>query len=263
MRFISAHVLVLTLWNVHAQTAPAPLTFEVASVKPSAPDVAGLFVQPQPGGSLRITGGTVKNLIAIAYNAREFAISGGPGWVNSDRFDIDARAAHLSASENSPANAQQLRERLKSLLAERFQLAIHPESKEQNVYALFVGKSGPKLLEAELGARSMIRKRGTSIIGEAVGMQMFVLNLANSLDRPVLDKTGLAGKYDFKLEWSLDALNVSSPIAATGAETPTAPEPNGPNLFAALQEQLGLRLEPQKAPVETLVIDHVARPSEN
>jgi bla regulator protein blaR1 len=262
MRFIFAHVLVLILWNAHAQTAPA-LTFEVASVKPSAPDVAGLFVQPQPGGSLRITGGTVKNLIAIAYNAREFAISGGPGWVNSDRFDIDARASPLSASEKSPANAQQLRERLKSLLAERFQLAIHPESKEQNVYALFVGKSGPKLHEAEPGARSMIRKRGTSIIGEAVGMQMLVLNLANSLDRAVLDKTGLAGKYDFKLEWSLDALNVSSPIAATGAETPTAPEPNGPSLFAALQEQLGLRLEPQKAPVETLVIDHVARPSEN
>ena len=263
MRFIFAHVLVLTLLNVHAQTAPAPLTFEVASVKPSAPDVAGLFVEPQPGGSIRITGGTVKNLIAVAYNAREFAISGGPGWVSSDRFDIDARAPHLSASENSPANAQQLRERLKSLLAERFQLAIHPESKEQNVYALLIGKSGPKIHDAEPGSRSMIRKRGTSIIGEGVGMQMLVLNLANSLDRPVLDKTGLTGKYDFKIEWTLDALNASSPIPATGAEAPTAPEPNGPSLFAALQEQLGLRLEPQKAPAETLVIDHVARPSEN
>src|ERR1035438_3876803 len=128
MRFTFALVLVLTLWNVHAQTAPAPLTFEVASVKPSAPDVPGLFFQPQPGGNLRITGGTLKNLIAFAYNAREFAISGGPGWVNSDRFDIDARAAHVSSSENLPANAQQMRERLKSLLAERFQLAIHSES---------------------------------------------------------------------------------------------------------------------------------------
>jgi uncharacterized protein (TIGR03435 family) len=109
----------------------------------------------------------------------------------------------------------------------------------------------------------MIRKRGTSITGEGVGIHMLVLNLANSLDRQVLDKTGLSGRYDFKLEWSLDALGVSSPVAATGAEVPVAPEPSGPSLFAALQEQLGLRLEPQKAPVDTLVIDHVARPSEN
>jgi uncharacterized protein (TIGR03435 family) len=94
-------------------------------------------------------------------------------------------------------------------------------------------------------------------------MHMLVINLANSLDRPVLDKTRLTGRYDFKLEWSLEALNVSSPTTATDSEAPTASQPNGPSLFAALQEQLGLRLEPQKAPVETLVIDHVARPSEN
>ena len=262
MRFTFALVLVLTLWNVHAQTAPAPLTFEVASVKPSASDVPGFFFQPQPGGNLRITGGTLKNLIAFAYNAREFAISGGPGWVNSDRFDIDARAAHSSPPENSPA-PQQMQERLKSLLAERFQLAIHTESKEENVYALIVGKNGPKLHEAKPESNPMIRKRGTSIIGEGVGMQMLVINLANSLDRPVLDKTSLTGRYDFKLEWILDARNSSSPIVVTSGEAPTAPEPDGPSLFAALQEQLGLRLEPQKAPVETLVIDHVARPSEN
>jgi uncharacterized protein (TIGR03435 family) len=263
MRFIFTYVLVCTLWNLQAQTAPVPLTFEVASVKPSAPDVPGLFVQPLPGGNLRITGATLKNLIAFAYNAREFAISGGPAWATSDRFDIDARAADSSGTGNSPADAQQLRERLKSLLAERFQLSIHPESKEQNVYALFEAKSGAKLQETAPGSNPMIRKRGTSITGQGVGMQMLVLNLANSLDRPVLDKTGLTGKYDFKLVWTTDALSVSSAIAATGAETPVAPDPNGPSLFAALQEQLGLRLEPRKAPVETLVIDHVARPSEN
>src|ERR1035441_8901484 len=104
--FVFAHVFVLTLWNVNAQTAPDALAFEVASVKPSAPDVPGFFLQPQPGGNLRITGGTLKNLIAFAYNAREFTISGGPGWVNSDRFHIDARAAHTPVPENSPANRQ-------------------------------------------------------------------------------------------------------------------------------------------------------------
>jgi uncharacterized protein (TIGR03435 family) len=94
-------------------------------------------------------------------------------------------------------------------------------------------------------------------------MQMLVLNLANSLGRPVLDKTGLTGKYDFKIEWTPDDSNASGRTTATGSETPTAPEPNGPSLLAALQEQLGLRLEPQIAPVETLVIDHVAQPSRN
>ena len=255
LRFIFTYVLVLTLWNLQAQTAPVPLTFEVASVKPSAPDVPGFFFQPQAGGNLRITGATLKNLIAVAYNAREFAISGGPGWGNSDRFDIDAR---VGSSSSTP---QQIRERLKALLAERFQLAIHTESKEQNVYALIVGKNGPKIHEAKPESGPMIRKRGASIIGEGVGVQMLVMNLANSLDRPVLDKTGLTGKYDFKLEWSLDADKGSA--AAAGADAATAPEPTGPSLFSALQEQLGLRLEPQKAPVETLVIDHVARPTEN
>jgi uncharacterized protein (TIGR03435 family) len=94
------------------------------------------------------------------------------------------------------------------------------------------------------------------------GMQMLVINLANSMDRPVLDRTGLTGTYDFKLEWSPDAQGPSS-IAAAGGEAPLLPDPNGPSLFAALQEQLGLRLEPQKAPVEILVIDRAARPSEN
>ncbi len=264
VRFVFTSALAgLTLWNVQAQTAPVPSTFEVASVKPSAPDVTGFFFQPQPGGNLRITGATLKNLIAVAYNAREFAISGGPGWVNSDRFDIDARVAHLSTSENVPANPQQMRECLKSLLAERFQLAIHPERKEQNVYVLLVGKGGPKLHEATPGSNPKIRKRGTSITGEGVGMQMLVLNLANSLDRPVLDKTSLTGKYDFKVEWAPEVPSVPSPTATMGAETPTVPQPNGPSLFTALQEQLGLRLEPQKAPAETLVIDRVALPSKN
>lgn len=245
-------------WNACAQTASTPLTFEVASVKASAPDVPGMFLQPQPGGNLRITGATLKNLIAFAFNAREFAISGGPDWVNSDRFDIDASVG------SSPGTPQQIRERLKALLAERFQLTIHNESKEQNVYALVIGKNGPKFHDAKPESGPMIRKRGTTITGDGVGMQVLALNLATSLDRPVLDKTGLTGKYDFKLEWSLDAGTGPRPTAATtGGEVPVASDPTGPSIFAALQEQLGLRLETQRAPAETLVIEHVSRPSAN
>ena len=260
MRFIMAQVVLLALWDVHAQTAPAPLTFEVASIKPSAPDVSGLFLQPQSGGDLRMVGATLKNLIAYAYKVREFLVSGGPEWVNSDRFDIYARA-HSSISEDPSSDRLQISERLKSLLAERFQLAIHSESKEQTVYALVVEKNGPKFPEAKPESGAVIRGGKGSIIGQGVAVQMLALNLSNQTGRPVLDKTGLTGKYDFKLEWVPDSSLGPVPVGALPGGAP--PDLNGPSLFAALQEQLGLRLEPQKAPVEIFVIDHAARPSEN
>jgi uncharacterized protein (TIGR03435 family) len=257
MRLSLTQVVFLALFDVQAQTPPAaPLTFEVASIKPSAPDVGGIYMRPQPGG-LRLEGATLKNLIEYAYDVRGFAISGGPAWANSDRFDVDAR---VGGSLGTP---QQIRERLRALLGERFKLAVHTESREQNVYYLVVSKNGPKFHEAKPDSRQMIRRRGASITGEAAGVGMLVLNLANALERPVLDKTGLTGRYDFKLEWSLSADRQPGSVAETGGEAPKASEPSGPALFAALQEQLGLRLEAQKAPAETLVIDHVDRPSEN
>jgi uncharacterized protein (TIGR03435 family) len=257
MRFAFVPVLVLASWSAYGQTASAQLTFEVASIKPSAPNSPGAFLQPQPGGNLRMAGATLKNLIAYAYGVREFAISGGPDWTDSDRFDVDARVG------TSPGTTRQIPERLRALLAERFQLAIHTESKVQNVYALVVAKDGPKLSDAKPDSGPSIRKRGASIIGEGVGMAMLVMNLAGSLERPVLDKTGLTGKYDFKLEWSLEADKNSASVSATSADAAVAPAQTGPSLFSALQEQLGLRLEAQKAPVNTLVIDHVAQPSQN
>jgi uncharacterized protein (TIGR03435 family) len=203
------------------------------------------------------TGATLKNLIAFAYNVREFANSGDPAWVDSDRFDIDARVG------NSSGTPQQIRERLRALLAERFQLAIHTESKDQNVYGLVVEKNGPTLREAKPDSGPTIRVRGGTVTGEGVGIPMLAMNLAGLLERPVLDKTGLTGKYDFKLEWSLDADKSSASIPATGTDATVAREPTGPSLFSALQDQLGLRLEALKAPAETTIIDHVARPSEN
>lgn len=257
MRLSIAPVAFLALFDVQAQTPPAaPLTFEVASIKPSAPDITSMVMRPQPGG-LRLEGATLKNLVEYAYDVRGFAISGGPAWINSERFDVDARVG------GSPGTPQQIRERLRSLLAERFRLAVHTESKEQNVYYLVVGKNGPKFHEAKPETRSLIRRRGASITGEAAGISMLVINLANAVERPVLDKTNLTGRYDFKLEWSPDAGRQDGSIGGTGSEAPTPPDPSGPSLFAALQEQLGLRLEAQKAPAETLVIDRVDRPSAN
>ena len=257
MQLSIAQVLLLELLGFQAQTPPsAPLAFEVASIKPSAPDAAGMYMRPQPGG-LRLEGATLKNLIEYAYAVRGFAISGGPAWANSDRFDVDARVG------GSPSGPQQLGERLKTLLGERFKLAVHTESKEQNVYYLIVGKNGPKLHEAKPDSRQMIRRQGPSITGEGIGLGMLVLNLANALEVPVFDKTGLTGRYDFKLEWSLDVGRQSGSVTGMGGGDARAAEPSGPSLFAALQEQLGLRLDVQKAPAETLVIDHVDCPSAN
>jgi len=227
-----------------------------------------MYLRPRAGG-LRIEGATLKNLIAIAYDVREFTVSGGPGWVGSDRFDIDARvesAPSGKAGQTDQAklqtSGQQIRECLKSLLVERFELAIHRETKEENVYALVLAKNGPKFSEAKPDSKPLIRRQEGLITGQAVPMQMLALNLANSMGRTVLDRTGLAGKYDFKLEWNREAApGASSAQADSGS--PLDPDTRGPSIFAALQEQLGLRIETQKAPVETLLMDHVAKPSAN
>lgn len=271
-----ACVGLLVLWGLHAQTAPAPLSFEVASVKRSSPDAQGFFLQIQPGGDLRAMGATLKNLIALAYGLREFQISGGPKWADSDRFDVNARTERSSASETPAAdprqmtaeqrrNVSELRERVKSLLAERFQLAVHSESREQDGYALVVAKNGPKFHEAKSESGPLIRRQRGSITGQGTTMQALALNLSNQISSPVLDKTGLPGKYDFKLEWTPDLGRGSGSIggSAAGAEAPLASDPEDHSVFTALQEQLGLRLEPQKSSVKVLVIDRLEKPTEN
>jgi uncharacterized protein (TIGR03435 family) len=261
---------------IYAQSAQAPLTFEVASIKPSASDLRGATFQIQPGGGLKVAGATLRSLLTFAYDVRDFQVSGGPGWIDSDRFDILARVERSSAAENAPAyprqmsdeqrrtGFQQMRERVKALLAERFQLTIHRESKEQTIYALVVGKNGSKLQETKGDAGPMLRRGRGQITGQGIEMQMLASSLANQVGRPIVDRTGLKGRYDIKLEWTPDPGQDPGPLGAPpGVEPPPPPDPNGPSLFAALQEQLGLRLESQKGPAEMLVIDRVERPSEN
>lgn len=267
---------ILLASSIHGQSAKEPLTFEVASIKPSSPDLRGLRLQIQPGGGLKIMGATLKSLVTFAYDVRDFQVSGGPGWINSDRFDILARVERSSAAENAAAEPpqmsdeqrrsrfEQMRDRLKALLAERFQLAIHRDSKEQTVLALVVGKNGSKLQESKGGAGPMMRMGRGQITGQGIEMQMLANNLSNQVGRPVIDRTGLKGRFDIKLEWTPDPGQDIGPFGAPpGVEPPPPPDPNGPSLFAALQEQLGLRLESQKGPVEILVIDRAERPSEN
>jgi bla regulator protein blaR1 len=239
---------------------PAPqLKFEVASVKPSAPD-ALLSTNYLSGGGLRFTGATLQNLISLAYDVRPFQISGGPKWIDTGRFDIDARLTTSSAAppSNSGLTREDFRkaaEGLRSLLADRFLLTFHRETREESLFALVVAKHGPKLQEST-ESESLIRRMGRGWIkGQAVALRLLVLNLANELGRPVIDKTGLTGNYTFELKW-----DASLPSAA---QSPVAPDPDGSSIFTALQEQLGLSLESQKGPVRVLVVDRAERPSEN
>jgi bla regulator protein blaR1 len=253
----------------------AQLTFEVASIKPSDPDAKGSSIQLVPGGGLNIANIPLRTMIALANGIREFQVSGGPGWIGSERFDVTARvdAAAAKGQEDLAKipEAQfktvrdQSNERLRALLADRFHLVVHKETKEQPIYALVLAKNGPKLKEVKEvpGARQgMSMNRGRSE-GFAAPMEMVAQVLSNTMGRPVVDKTGLTGKYDFVLEWTPDpGVDARAQGFGDGINTP-APAPGGPTIFTALQEQLGLRLDSQKGPVENTVIDRVEKPSEN
>jgi uncharacterized protein (TIGR03435 family) len=244
MRTKTAAILWLCLaGHMFGQSPATQLKFEVASIKPSAPDAPGTFNRFLPGSGLRITGATLQFLIELAYNVRRFQISGGPKWIDTDRFDIDARLTTSDATApTNPGltreNQQKAAEGLRSLLADRFQLVFHQETREQPVFVLVVAKGGPRLQEST-ESHSFIRRMGPgSIKGQAVALQLLVINLANELGRTVIDKTGLTGRYSFDLKWN--------PNPSPAAPASVAPDLDGTSIFTALQERLGLRLESQK-----------------
>jgi uncharacterized protein (TIGR03435 family) len=168
--------------------------------------------------------------------------------------------------EQTKTDLELLRQRLQALLAERFGLTLHHATKEQPVYALVIGKNGSKLQESESGQgprNHMVRmmRRG-ELSGEAVELHVLTTVLANEVGRPIIDHTGLTGNFDFKLQWTPDPGQPGVPLPP-GVEGPPPADPNGPSIFTAIQEQLGLRLESQRGPVDILVIDRVAKLSEN
>ena len=160
---------------------------------------------------------------------------------------------------------QQMRDRVRSMLADRFQLTVHRETKEGAVYALVVAKGGPKLKENTEGAGRpgiFARRRG-ELTGTSALIQWLTQALSNQLSRPVVDKTGLTSKYDFQLQWTPDPSQIPPGMPPPGVEALPPADPNGPDVFTAIQEQLGLRLESQKGPVDVLVVDRIEKPSEN
>jgi bla regulator protein blaR1 len=239
--------------------------FEVASIRPSRPGTPSSF---------GLTGGanvTLKTLIAFAYRLQQYQILNGPGWIGSDRFDIQAKAA----DPKTPPD--QMRLMLQSLLADRLKLAVHHEIKLSNIYALVVAKGGPKIkLSADQTSPDVdgpapegagpnhgaIRIGAGSMIGNAVPLSRFATLLSQRLDRTVIDKTNLTGRFDIRLQWTPDV--GENPLSPSGDFLPPVPaDASAPSVFTAIQEQLGLKLEAAKGPVDFLVIDHAEKPSEN
>jgi uncharacterized protein (TIGR03435 family) len=244
-----------------AQTPAAKPTFEVASIKPAKHSAHPIF-EVTPGGNV-MWQTSIGPLIRIAYKVKPpFQIYGAtPGWLESDEYLIEAK----SPDGLPPINPSKLPEatdfllRLQSLLGERFHLAAHHENRDTPVYVLVVAKNGPKLKAADASQMFRLRKAGKgAILNEGPAkIGLLVSLLANNFDRPVLDETGLTGSYSFNLTWTPDA------PAGAPAQATAAGDPGGPTLFTALQEQLGLKLEASRRPVEVLVIDHIERPTEN
>jgi uncharacterized protein (TIGR03435 family) len=224
------------------------LAFEVASIKRSP---ANRFVPPVLDPLRFRVVESLEIAIEWAYQIHGYQLSGGLPWVHRDYYQIEGRA-------QGPSTPQEMRLMLQGLLAERFKLKLHRESKEMSIYALVVGNSGPRL-QSSAGACSM---DGCIDVGPGAfnarwaTMDAVAVTLSNLVDRPVLDKTGLTGRYDFRMKFDPTLIK---PYDGQPASTPST---DSPTIFSALQE-LGLKLEPRRSAVEILVIDSAAEPSEN
>jgi uncharacterized protein (TIGR03435 family) len=279
---------------VGAGTPDAPLpSFEVASVKKHVQDSdGGRGIRIMMGGpdvsQFRASNVTAKMLIGTAYSVKEFQIAGGPSWISSERWDIDAKvedsvAAQLKQLSRQRQNAQQAL-MIRSLLLDRFKLQVTRATKDGNVLALVVAKGGPKLKEVlppdpqagpgpppapitpgqlptpAPGQTMMMMTNGlATLASNAVPIANLVNQLSLQLGQQVVDQTGLTGTYQYTLQFS--------PQGGLGGMPPpgadAASDSNTASIFTALQEQVGLKLESVKGPVDTITIDHIEEPSEN
>jgi uncharacterized protein (TIGR03435 family) len=232
--------------------------FEVATIKRVPSDAQkGRFIVMQGTNRFVEKDYTLKLLIAAAYDLTPRAIFGGPAWIDSDHFDITA----LTPGDTRPTRDQQMA-MLRNLLADRFQLTFHREPKEFNVYALQVDKAGPKLRssaappDTPAALVSTVYPQRILLPARNTTMHEFVSLLQRAvLDRAVIDRTGLTGKYDFDLEWAPDETQFGGDVPVASADAPSPP------FFRAIQQQLGLTLVATRGPIDTLIIDLAARPT--
>ena len=286
---LSAALVVLGLMVARPALAqaPAPISFEVATVKQNKSKDAHEGTRLLPGGRIEVTSLPLRWLVRIAYGSQTIQtidqIVGGPSWAMSDRFDIVAKADGDPGFDADSGQPLRLIAMLRQLLEDRFQVKVHTEMREVQMYALVLaareGKSGSRLKESHADCYTPTNRpppgtppdparlcgiRGpvgdVTVTGVSMGQAAQTLAGYPSVGRPVVDHTGLSGRYDWRLQWT--------PMFVNGATADAPPVANpaadsGPNLFTALTEQVGLKLQPEKGQVEFIVIDHAERPIED
>jgi uncharacterized protein (TIGR03435 family) len=254
----------LLLRAQQAAEGKPPMTFEVASIKPTPPEEQrGIVHQPPGGQSYEAIGASLSTIMTVAYSVTPRQISGGPDWINSDRWTIEAKAERRGTSD-------ELHDALARLLQDRFQLKVRHEKREMPCYILTVDKKGAKLpvhdaadlLHDPIGGG--FQNGELHIKGQNATMDYFAFFLSRSLDRNVIDQTGLMEHYDIDYHYVPELPNGGrgpdgGPVVINGQ--PVAID--GPDIFTALHNQLGLQLEKGKGPVDFIVIEHVEKPSPN
>jgi bla regulator protein blaR1 len=295
--FLAACVMTLcVVASARQQTLPQ---FEVATIKPNKSGDGRVMMQVQPGGRFNATNVTLRQLIRNAYQLQDFQIVGGPNWQNDDHYDVVAKAEgdglgdpFQAERRGEPSRGQLM---LRSLLAERFKFVAHNEDREMSIYALVLnradGELGPQIKVSDVDCAAMMgRGRGRGPGGTppppgppqpgermacgiriapgnmAVGgssLAQFANAIGMFVGRIVVDKTGLTGTYEFNLTWTPDNMPQRPPGAPEPLLNGNPIDTNGPSIFTAVQEQLGLKLDSQRGPVSVLVIDRAEHPTEN
>jgi uncharacterized protein (TIGR03435 family) len=278
--FLIGALLLSLVTPAHSQ-APSPAVnlkpklpaYELAAIKPSKPGVGSRIWFTADG--LSVTRLTLKLLIKIAYGVNDDQIFGGPKWIDSNNYDVEAKVDSSDVAELSKLDDLQRSLMLQNLLAERFRLGIHRETRDLPAYVLIIAKNGSKIREAKPGDTYPDGFKGPDgkpvahagpmswgngrLIGQGIPLAQMASALSQQLGRTVQDRTELKGIYDIKLEWTPDEPQHGQP----GPDNSVATDSPTTSLFTAIQEQLGLKIESRKVPLEVLVIDHADPPTEN
>jgi uncharacterized protein (TIGR03435 family) len=243
-------------------------SFEVASIRPNPSSERGLTVRvANPSSRFGLESATARDIIEFAYNLQGRRLTGGPKWIDSEKFDVDAQIADSEIVDLRKLPPDQFLARLRlmvqSLLADRFALRLNHETKDLPVYALLVGKEGSKLSPSASTQPSMRNVGDGHIVATAVPLSVLVEKLAGLPeldDRIILDRTGITGSVDIDFQWTPQILYAAD---AGQNQSFASSDSSAPPLFEALEKQLGLKLEPTKGPVDILVIEHIEEPTPN
>ncbi len=244
--------------------------YEVASVKPSAPNNPNTRIGPGPQGGLRTENTTVMTLLTFAYDLRDYQFANVPGWVKTEHYDVqftpDKPEIALGTDAKRPdfeAQFYRQRHRMRAVLRDRFALELRVETRDLPMYALTIGKTGSKVVKDPDETHPQLSGGFGEIRGTRVPLNLLVAQLATQLGRQVVDETGLTGSYNFDLKWTPDG---PPPGAMRGAPPPQVEAKSdeaGPSIFSSIQEQLGLKLEARRGPVPVVVINKIEKPKEN